>query len=152
MVTGLPGAGKTLASVWALLRGTVDTTGEPLPGDRTYITSKAVADLNAKFGLDRDRLHELATAKWLVLDDVGYHDTGPDGCLGPCVQRLINDRHEKRLRTIITTNLSPPQLSDYVEYRENGATPRLPDRLAQLATLIVTTEPSLRRSPPDRHA
>lgn len=152
VLCGLPGTGKSLAAVWALLRGTWDAEGNPISGlrSRMFITSKAVAELNPKFGPDRAKLADLTAVKWLVLDDVGYLDAGDGNCLADSVQRLLTDRHEKRARTIITTNLSTRQLLGY----EHGATgervpgyaggDRMSDRLNQLATFIITKDESLR--------
>jgi DNA replication protein DnaC len=149
LVSGLTGAGKTLAAVWALLRGTLNAEGSPMRGDRVYVTSEEVAELNAGYGPDKARMRELVGATWLVLDDVGYHDAGSDGYLGNAVQRLLSGRHRWRNRTIVATNLSPAQLREYLEPPSNDeTTPRLADRLRQLITPIITTDPSLRGALP----
>jgi hypothetical protein len=152
LVSGTVGAGKTLSAIWALLRGTLDETGEPWRGERVYVTSREVATLNPNYGPDRERLHALSRATWMVLDDIGYQDAGQDGFLGLAVQHLLNDLHRWRTRVVLGTNLTPQQLDEYIEppaEAEDGGGPsaqlRLADRLAQLVTPVVTTEDSYRR-------
>lgn len=136
LLVGGKGSGKTTAAVWALLDGT-----RQLAGPRVYVASRYVARLSLKFAPDCAQLDALASARWLVLDDVGFLD-GHDGHVAPAVQCLLADRFDRRARTIITSNLSPERLTRYLDDGDQDA--RFADRFRQVCTDLVTLQGSLR--------
>lgn len=137
LLAGVAGSGKSVAAFWALTRATL-LNGRIAPGGRRYVRSSAVAAKNLGFSPDKEWLDELAQVRWLVLDDLGWIDKGKDEHLAPSVQYLLDERHARRGRTVITTNLSRAALLPYVGDRVGS-------RLRQAATLLVAADGDMRR-------
>lgn len=97
LLLGGRGSGKTVAAVWWL--------GQPHPASRLLIVgAPRFVDAVALPTVDRDRrMGELATARALVVDDLGM-ETEIDR-FRSLFDGLINARYGARLRTLVTSNL-----------------------------------------------
>ncbi|WP_428262806.1 hypothetical protein [Haliangium sp.] len=137
LLSGNVGTGKSIAALWALTHGTCDERGLA-PGGRRYLRSKRLARLNAAYAPDREQLDELASVRWLVLDDLGWQDAGRDEHLAPAVVDVLEERHLRRRPTILVTNLERRALAEYLG-------DRLVDRMRQVVTSVVTGDRSMRR-------
>jgi DNA replication protein DnaC len=129
VLLGVVGCGKT----WALC-GTVDAW----PRSALFLEADAIARAAAR---DHDQLDALRKAaesvSLLALDDLfrGYSKSG--GLAESVIEELLCHRHGREMATIITSNLTPEQLSKRLS-------PRVVDRFKEWATIVVLPAGSLR--------
>jgi DNA replication protein DnaC len=131
VVLGDPGIGKThlcVAAMWRLARRAQRSL---------YMDSTTLAEHARSFDDGRaDALHgDLTRASWLILDSLGdAHD--PRGYVAGVVAAALMARYEKRLPTLITSNLTVSELGLAVDRTEHG---RVMDRLndASLVDVLV---------------
>jgi DNA replication protein DnaC len=135
LLTGPPGTGKTHAAVCGLLS---------MPEHRWRFYAFWEFSVWAQYLLSRDdEEQELAKAalkkRLLVLDDFGVGHLKAGGYVESWLDQLIVVRESNELATIITSNLTPKEMSAY-------AGPRIADRLAgSWADVFVCKGQSLRR-------
>lgn len=104
LIVGAVGCGKSTAAVWWLTRFKAGLYRPALklallPVDGGRAPQWALRELE-----------ELERAAALVIDDVGWRDGGPDGCLAAAVQEVLYLRHEQGRPTLCTSNLAPRQM------------------------------------------
>jgi DNA replication protein DnaC len=119
VLSGGTGTGKTVAAAYAAaeLGGMYVSAPELRP-----LFTRSAWDR----GADRDRAEALMTTRLLVIDDLGTEVDEPEKFASELF-KVLNAR--QRLRTIVTTNLSPERLLDPKRY-----TDRVVDRLEHMTT------------------
>lgn len=150
VLTGVPGAGKTTLCALAYDRmrrrkdGWDSQLGRVIPGweydasECGFIHARILARLHAGWVEHQPRLERLERLELLVLNDLGMEEDD-DRTMQRKTEALLCERDEACLRTIITTNLSPQDIS-----KRYGA--RVASRFAQEAKIISCGELDLRRS------
>jgi DNA replication protein DnaC len=86
-------------------------------------------------GAESDVMDSLIETDVLVLDDMGAERV--TGWVSETMFRLINARHDRRRRTIVTSNLAPAELGDHVGQRTMW-------RIIELAEVVHMDGPNLR--------
>lgn len=130
---GLVGRGKTGIAA-ALARSMVDAGAGLLFRRVPDLLDRLKASYNGD-GREMELLAALYAVDVLVLDDVGT-DRPTDWTIERLF-RIINERYDERKRTIITTNLGPNELSDFLGARNW-------DRLREMALFLRVAGPNLR--------
>lgn len=150
VLTGGVGAGKSVAAAWTLLKALrqYETLAHPLAAEPIRLE-----ELDARRGLfvTAERLHHAsryvegreqslidraATVPWLVLDEVREADFSGKGL--ERLEDVLGERIERRLRTVLTTNLSQEQLRARLPER-------MASRLSECATVADSGDIDLRR-------
>lgn len=129
VLAGGPGTGKTVAAGVAVL----DAARR---GERAIVVDATELARVQAFGEGAGRLDELQRARLLVLDDVGVAPLG-DYARG-VLHSVANYRHDRYLRTIITTNLRGSELRAAIG-------DRLVDRIAGDGRFVWLSGASMRR-------
>jgi len=134
IITGPVGSGKTGLAV-CLYKDFMDED----PSTVFFRTSELLDIEKRSFSDDGDHVSILErigrTCHTLILDDVGS-ERGTEWEI-TAIRNLLTVRYERRLRTILTTNLSIEELGQCYGQR-------IADRLADVAVGLVLTGPSLR--------
>lgn len=129
VLLGRPGVGKTVAAVWALREALSD--GHTAAFRRTGAVSRL-----SQFDAGADEMRRLSRVQLLVLDDYGTEHASEYAKAQ--LYQLLDTRHEERLRTVLTTNLSREQFRAH-------AGDRLVDRIAGDGLVVELNGVSLRR-------
>lgn len=125
VIAGSVGSGKTTAATWAVMRSGMMAR---------HIRASELASI-APFGESAGRWKALRDMRLLVIDDLGTEH--PSEWWKSNFDGLIDARHGAKLRTIITTNLSPTQITDAYGLR-------ISDRLRQSSIYAACGAQSLR--------
>lgn len=147
VLTGVMGSGKTTLTALAMLRLTKPGfayEGEKLVAAPVYAPEKCIATsakklaaLNWGWSEDRPVLERLERIPLLVLDDLGRGESDPK--TDEKLEDLLCERDGNLARTVITTNLSIPEV-------KTRYGPRVASRFAQEADIIWTGDVDHRRA------
>lgn len=136
LLSGAPGAGKTLAAALALkLRLLGEDRGRPV-----YAKAAEFSGLSLFDAEHRRRLRDMRLASVLVVDDLGvesFHDT-----CRQLLEDVLDERYQARLPTVLTTNLDVRTF--IARYGE-----RIADRLRHDGQVVACGRVSLRA--PEAH-
>lgn len=131
---GPPGCGKTQAATWAAFQ--LFTRNRFAP---RFVQCLKRCDAPL-FGMEAEEYRwRCAEAGVLVLDDMGEGEQRNEkrSAWRGWLDDVLTQRHTAKRKTIITTNRSPAQISEWL-----GA--RIADRLVNDGVMVGTNEPSLR--------
>ncbi len=143
MFMGKYGNGKT-----ALARGVFDGLNElqylSMSGfgkKNCFRTAKGICE---SFLCDRAEFEMLKDSDFLVIDDLGEEpmEVMNYGMVHTPIVDLLSERYERRLLTLMTTNLSGTDM----EARYGG---RIADRMREMTSTLIFTQPSFRKSNTD---
>lgn len=166
LLLGTKGTGKTVAAAWAMTQrasvpfrrcfcdscqggaqraeddclvsvGHPARVRETFPNDRRALFVKAGHLASAVHRGDEALWDKAATVAVLVIDDLGREYADQHGRWISELDLLIDDRHEAKLRTIITSNLNGAEFKE--RYGE-----RIADRIRQDGRIVVCAGESLR--------
>lgn len=125
VIVGSVGAGKTTAATWAVMRSGLMAR---------HIRAAELATI-APFGNSAGRWYSLRDKRLLVIDDLGTEHASD--WWKSNLDSLIDFRHGQKLKTIITTNFSLPQIGDVYGLR-------VLDRLRQSSIFAACGTASMR--------
>lgn len=142
ILSGSSGTGKGHLAAACLKSGTtvIDDGIPHKVTDGLFIThADMLTDLRASYEMHttKDVIEGWRDTPMLVIDEYGVRATGKDE--EPMLYQVLAGRYDKRLKTIITTNLELPELKDSL-----GA--RLMDRICEGYTAVVCRWESFRRA------
>ncbi len=109
LLLGPTGAGKSSVAAWALRRW--QSIKQPEPVRLSWLDALEATDAERRYRLGTGDPEELASAyqaDWLVLDDVGLSSSAS------LVQLVLARRYQACLPTIVTSGLTPDQLSTHI--------------------------------------
>lgn len=109
LLLGPTGDGKSSVAAWALRRWRA--TQQPKPVTLSWLDALEATDAERRYKLgtgDPEELEQAYRADWLVLDDVGLSSSAN------LVQLVLARRYQACLPTIVTSGLTPEQLSSHI--------------------------------------
>jgi DNA replication protein DnaC len=120
LLTGLYGTGKTSLAIGVATEMLRLCRAPLAPSARFIVVPELLDTLRATYARraqhsERDVMEELASVGLLILDDLGSERASDWATERLFV--LINQRHDYRRRTIITSNLPPAELSAHISER-----------------------------------
>jgi hypothetical protein len=104
IIAGDCGVGKTLAGDWAIQRF-FETNDQRFYGSPSRMLFAAPAVREAWF--NPEAMNRMQKARLLVVDDLGSEPEDRSGYMSAALFQVVNRRWGHRLKTIITTNLTP---------------------------------------------
>jgi hypothetical protein len=113
LLFGGPGAGKTVAACWCLLRARSrkdyrESEWQLDPSRGMFVRGAEIARLS-RFD-DRRRWEQMLSVRWLVVDDLGAQAGGD--YMAERLDELIDTRYSEQRRTVITCNIAPGELRE----------------------------------------
>ena len=124
-LAGPAGTGKTTAAGWLVHQA----------GGGRMLRAQALARISV---YDDEAMQRLESCSLLVIDDLGAEFVDGKGMLLALLDHVVDSRYANRLRSTITTNLSPADFKS--RYGE-----RIADRFREAGQFVWCAGPSIRR-------